>query len=315
MKKITIAILFTFLSSGIIAQTDSTATDSTKANISNQLYKIELAEGRVIVGKIIKEDKREVQVVTSKGKEMIIPLYVIESITPIDDDHLKRNGEYKQENTFSSRYSLTASALPIKKGEGYAQFSWFGAELQYGLGGNFGIGIMTSWLGTPMIANFKKSWKLHKNVHLAVGALAGTHTWSWTDFTMGVPFGSLTLGNEYYNITLTGGYGAVRYGDETTGRSLASIAGTARLTDKISFVFDSFIVLPKSRTVTKTTGEPPYSVTQQVIEKYPSLMLLIPALRWQKDAESAFQFGFTGAAFDNEFAKAPIPMIQWFRKL
>jgi hypothetical protein len=50
-------------------------------------------------------------------------------------------------------------------------------------------------------------------------------------------------------------------------------------------------------------------------ERKVGFSLLIPGIRWQMDSNKAFQFGFGGIVTDGELVPAPIPMIQWFRKL
>ena len=113
---------------------------------------------------------------------------------------------------------------------------------------------------------------------------------------MALPYGTLTLGNKRANISVSGGYGGYFGDGESGGRALFAVAGLAKINTKFSFVFDSFIIPPKS-------GEP-----------WGSAYLFIPGLRIETKEDRAFQFGFAGATFEGETAPIPIPMIQWFRK-
>jgi hypothetical protein len=90
----------------------------------------------------------------------------------------------------------------------------------------------------------------------------------------------------------------------------------------ISFVFDSFIMPPgpnRTRTEGVWNWDPvsntDYYTQRTVTERSPALMVLVPGIRWHTSPNNAFQFGFTGAYYDGEFAPVPIPMVQWFRKI
>ncbi len=134
--------------------------------------------------------------------------------------------------------------MPIKKGEHYVQWNLFGPDFQFGLGKNLGVGIMTSWVGIPIIGTIKKSWQLGEKTQFAVGALIGTGSWALPDWGGALPFGTLSFGDRSKNIAISAGYGAIWQNGDLDGGALASIAGMIKVSPKISLVFDSFILLP-----------------------------------------------------------------------
>jgi hypothetical protein len=303
----------------------------------NKTVVIEKQNGAKFIGEIISEDEREILLKSRNRGEIFIPQHEIKRITEID---IKDDKEYISDDIFATRYFITTNGLPIKKGDNYIQWNLYGPDFQFGIADNFGIGIMTSWVATPIIANAKYSIDLGKNKSMAIGALLGTGSWALPDFGLALPFVSFTLGDRRNNLTLSTGYGAIFYTEsdydpfENTstdinsreGRFLVSIAGIAKITEQFSLVFDTFIS-PFGPIIERKEWEyigywDEESQTriddwQQTIkrERSPNLALIIPGIRWQIDPDRAFQFGFTGFYFDNEFSRVPIPMIQLYRRL
>lgn len=303
----------------------------------DQLYLIIKQNDTKFIGHIITYDEREILIETSDLGRIYIPKHVIKSIEPILEDE----NHYKFEEIFATRYFITTNGIPIKKGENYILWNYYGPDFQFGVAENFGVGVMTSWLATPIIGTAKYSIPLSEKANIGLGLLAGTGSWTFPDMGLILPFVSLTYGNRVNNITLSTGYGGLFYSEETynpsaydnytkvnrsEGRVLLSVAGMAKINDKFSLVFDTFISpWGPEQTYTDWVDESYWDETNEIwIEKYsqktitersPNLALIIPGLRWQMDADRAFQFGFTGVYFDGEFIEAPIPMVQWFRRL
>ncbi len=281
------------------------------------------------VGVITYEDAREVIILTERLGEVAIPKHEIREIRELGEGEF-RDGQFVGEELFATRYFLTTNGLPVKKGESYIQWNLFGPDFQFGIEENFGVGVMTSWFAVPVIGTLKRSWQIGDNTHLAAGGLLGTGSWSRPDIGIILPFAALTRGNRSSNINFSLGYGRLYYTIENynyvtdrtikdryrEGRVLFSVAALGRINQNFSFVFDSFFML---RGPYRTETEFVWSQSMQdMIEvktekRSPGLMVLSPGLRWQSRANSAFQFGFTGARFEGEFV--PVPMLQWFRKI
>jgi hypothetical protein len=213
-------------------------------------------------------------------------------------------GSFVPNEPFATRYFITTNGLPIAKGESYITYNLFGPDIQYGLADNLGVGVITSWIGSPIIFTTKYSFEIDKNVNGAVGLLAGTGGWA-SSFGLAIPYGSITLGNRKSNITGSLGYGTI-WGNENNGggRTIVSIAAMHKISKSISLVFDSFI-LPTTKTYIDPFDNKEY-------KNY--FALLLPGFRFQTSETGAFQFGFAGMSFEGETFAVPFPYIQWFRK-
>lgn len=302
-------------------------------------HKITKQNGVAFVGKLISQDAREVLIETADLGQIYIPKHEIREITVLEKgDDLEGGG------LFGTRYFLTTNGFPVKKGENYVQWNLFGPDFQFGVADNFGMGVMTSWVGIPIIGTAKYSRNLGKNLSGGIGFLGGTGSWAFPNYGLLLPFGVLTAGNRINNINFSAGYGALFVEDERftivnipteystnsiesstyskgEGRPLFSVAGMFRINDKFSFVFDSFL-MPKGKDKEREHIEYNYSdeglTTHSIrkeIQQSSSLLVLSPGLRFQANENSSFQFGFTGIYTDGEFIPVPIPMVQWFRKI
>jgi hypothetical protein len=339
-KKIIVFVILSFYS--FVGNTQQT-NDTT--SFSGKMYIITKNDGTKFMGKIITSDPREVLLESTKIGLVYIPKHEIKSIKEITTSLSEK--DFSEENIFATRYFITTNGFPIRKGDSYIQWNLYGPDFQFGIRDNFGIGIMTSWGGVPIIANAKYSIKLKDELHLGLGLLAGSGSWTFPQLGIGLPFTSLTYGNRKNNITASFGYGAITYRNSngryrlidysndamytnsytlenyqsTEGRLLTSVSGMFRLSNELSFVFDSFILLQGKdkekqqleQMYNQVTNQFTYYISKQN-EDRPAIILLIPGLRWQTNADKAFQFGFAGLNFDREFQKVPIPFVQWYRK-
>jgi hypothetical protein len=248
---------------------------------SSRVYFIISKEnGQDIIAKIVRQDARELEIVTKDGRTIILPQYIVTNIKALDAKYVQENGDYLDEDPYRSRYVITTNGLPIRKGQNYGQFTLLGPEAHFHLNDHLGVGVMTSWLGTPIIGTLKYSKSINENLHWGVGTLIGTGSWTKPEYGFALPFGALTLGNGRYNINFSIGRGIFWYEGEASGTPLYSVAGMARLTPKTSFVFDSFI-------------------TQEV-------SFLIPTLRIHRRNDGAFQFGF-GTIINDGGDPVPFP--------
>jgi hypothetical protein len=301
-------ILVTMLGFGFVASAQP--EQDTVKRIDSTLYKITTSDKNEILGYIIKKDAREILIRTLENREFYIPQYSIKNIEQVDGTKLNSRGEYVGEDKFATRYFITTNGLPLKKGDNYIQWNLFGPDFQFGLADNFGIGVMTSWFGIPIIGTIKKSFQINENTHFALGGLVGTGSWALPDWGGALPFATFSKGDRSKNIAISGGYGAVwqpgNHGKSiVNGRALMSVAGMLKVSSKISLIFDSFIIF-NSR-VKEQYGNQLYEYNK------PGLGLFIPGIRWHQEEGRAFQFGFTGVVTDGEFLPLPIPMVQWYR--
>lgn len=270
------------------AQNDST--------LVNKQYSITKNDGSIYVGEIISQDAREVLIRTGNLGDIIIPKHVIYKIEEVKAGQFDTYGNFIGETIFSTRYFITTNGLPLKKGKSYILWNFYGPDFQFGVGKNTSIGIMSSWVGIPIIGSIKYSLLSNDNASLGLGALLGTGSWILPDYALALPYAVFTLGNYTSNFNISAGYGALILEGDAEGRLLFSVAGISKISSKISLVFDSFIA-------------------PAVNKQQDGVAIFIPGLRWQSTPKSAFQFGFTGVYAVDEFLPVPIPMVQWFRKI
>ncbi len=309
MKTTLFSFLLFILSISSYAQNDSSGTTDTSTT-----YKLSMTTGSELFGKILKQDEREILLLTADNRKIVVPQHTIKTITTINQKNFNSKGEYIGEDKFATRYFLTTNGLPIKKGEHYVQWNLFGPDFQFAISKDLGVGIMSSWFGIPIIGTIKKSFQIKPNIHCAVGALAGTGSWAAPKWGGFLPFATLSFGDRQKNIAFSGGYGAIYENGIGEGRALTSVAGMIKISSKISLVFDSFFLLPGEK---KTISHYDSATSQYVNEtKRTSVVaLLIPGVRWHQAEGRALQFGFTGLYAMDKLAPVPIPTIQWYRSL
>jgi hypothetical protein len=259
----------------------------TTQTVNTRTYQITTSDGNEFFGTIISQDSKEVLIETKNMGQVSIPKYQITEIKEMEPG--KENGTGER---FSTRYFITTNGLPIKKGENYIIWNLYGPDIQFGVTDHLGVGIMTSWVGIPIIGTAKYSFNLGKNTSMSLGTLIGTGSYAAPKFAMVVPFAALTFGDSKRNINFSGGYGAVWTESEDDGRVLLSVAGMTSVSKKASLVFDSFIIPAASHSK--------------------SLSIIIPGFRLETNKGKFFQFGF-GAVFQKGENVIPFPMIQLFQ--
>ena len=286
---------------GAFSQTAPPSQDTTS------LYCITQNDGSKLVGRILSNDSREVKIKTAEGREIIIPQYIIKSITKTNFGDLNEKGEYVGKDNFCTRYFITTNGLPLEKGKNYIQWNLFGPDFQFNVTDHVGMGIMTSWIGMPVIGTIKYSNSISDDVHYAFGGLVGTGSWAAPGVGGALPFAAITFGTGRSNLSFSGGYGAIWNNGSTAGRALASVAGMHKISRKVSLVFDSFFMLAGAdKTYTSYGG---YTQTRS----NPGIAIIIPGVRIHQTESTAFQFGFAGVFYDNELLPVPLPMVQWYR--
>ncbi|MAL16611.1 MAG: hypothetical protein CL670_09450 [Balneola sp.] len=267
----------------INAQTD---TDTTT-------YLVIKNDGSRYIGQILSQDSREVVLLTKELGEIAIPKHEIKEIRELSTDEVNEDGSLKTSSPFSTRYYITTNAQAVSKGDNYIIWNLYGPDIQFGVSDNFGVGLMTTWFGSPIVGSAKYSLVNDKKIGVAVGTLLGTGSWASPEYGIAVPFGSFTYGSIEKNVSLSLGYGAVFGPGSSGGSPLFSLAGINRVSERVSLVFDSFVVTEDSEVAA----------------------LIIPAIRLHSSPEKAFQIGFAAVAADGELLPMPFPFLQWFRKL
>jgi hypothetical protein len=260
-------------------------------------------DGTEYIGLIITQDEREILLETKEIGRLYIPKHEIKSIRELTESDLKA-GAVTGNNMFASRYFLTTNGLRMSKGDCYALFNWWGPDIQYSVSDRLTVGAMSTWLAVPIVLTAKTTFSANENLHFGLGVLAGTLSWADWGSVGALPYGTVTFGNARNNLNLTGGYAMVSGSNNnntgtfhTTTRNtqsapLMSIGCLFRITNKVSFVGDSFIYL-----------------------KNGSFAIIVPGIRVSNKPNKAFQIGFAGIYSDGELVPMPMPMLSWFVRI
>jgi hypothetical protein len=198
--KIVISFLFLFFAYQVSAQQDTLA--------NRKLVVVQISSGKEFVGHILEDDGREILLETEALGKIYIRKSEINKITMVEDEKHLVNGEYNTEGPFTTRYSFTTNALPIKKGENYAIVNLYGPEVHFAVSDNFNIGVMSTWIASPFVLAMKYSMKTsHEKINLSAGLLAGSSGYlnGFRGYG-GLAFGNITIGDRRRNITIAGGF-------------------------------------------------------------------------------------------------------------
>ena len=277
-KSFLIALLFIGICSWVQAQ---------EVRDSTQTYRIIKNDGAEYVGTIIEENAREVLLKTRTLGEIYIPKHEIKEIVLLLSDGRSEEGEQ-----FATRYFFSTNGFSLTD-ENYIIWNIFGPDIQINYQDKVGIGLITSWFGSPIIGSIKFTKALDETTHLGYGSLLGTGSWSQLSVGGVLPYVSLTKGDHTQNVTLSAGYGLIWDDFDTSGNVLVSLAAMKKSTDRISLVFDSFILYNSNE------GE--------------LASLIVPGIRLETQRKRAIQLGFAATYQEGELFPFPLPLIQWFR--
>jgi hypothetical protein len=255
---------------------------------NDKTYVVVKNDGTRFIGQIISSDAREVHLRTDSLGEVFIPKHEIRSIT----EYTGAPEVYNE--VFATRYFLTTNGLPIEKGDSYIQWTLLGPDVHFGIADNVSVGLMTTWLASPVIGSFKYTGAFSENRTYAVGMLVGTTLWNFGNSTwIALPYAAYTLGDASANLNLSAGYGLIRFDGVSEESVMFSVGGLRKVTRSGTLIFDSIMVF--------RDGE--------------SIAMLVPGLRLQTRENSAFQFGFPGVVSSRGSSPVGFPMISWFRRL
>jgi hypothetical protein len=229
-----------------------------------------LNNGNEYIGTISKDDGREIYLMTENMGGVYLQKTEIRSMKPITSASQIVAGEFRNTGPFTTRYAFTTNALGINKGENYTMLNLYGPEMHLAVTNRLSIGIMSTWIGSPLILAAKFTFPTkNPNVNFSIGNLAATSGYLQSFRGFGnLGFANVTLGNRLNNVTLAAGYfmyrggGLENYTEETepvidnnysayinvplglpkpVHGPMFSLGGIARIGAKASFVFDSML--------------------------------------------------------------------------
>jgi hypothetical protein len=209
MKSI-ILFSFLFLSAfSIKAQTDTLKTNE------KALYLVVKTDGNEFYGFILEDDGREILLETKTIGKIYINKSEISKIEKVEDVSYNESGdaEYKdhrEEGAFTTRYYFTTNALPIKKKDNYALIHLYGPEVHFAVSDNFSIGVMATWIASPIAVAMKYSFNSTGKTHLAFGTILGSSGYLFNASGFGgLHWATITHGDRKANISFSAGYSYV----------------------------------------------------------------------------------------------------------
>jgi len=205
-----LGVLFTF-SLGAHAQFEGDSTQS-------QLYLVTKTDGASFYGYILKDDGREILLQTKTIGKLYINKSDIKLIKPVKESEVQveEKGEYSElrdEGPFTTRYYLNTNGLPIKKGENYAMIHLYGPEVHFAVSDNLSLGVMASWIASPIAVAGKYSFDSESKTHFALGTILGSSGFLGQSRGIGgLHWATITQGDRMANVSLSAGYGYVNLG-------------------------------------------------------------------------------------------------------
>lgn len=199
--------LILFILSPSFGQTD------TLSSVKKKYYLVQKTDGSELIGEILKDDGREILLLTKSIGKIFINKTNIKSLTILEESkliglpHASDYQDYRTEGPYTTRYFFTTNALPIKKGEHYAMLGLQGPEVHFAVDDNLSLGVMSTWIGSPLALASKYSFNSTTNTHFSVGTIVGTSGYfSQGQYYGGLYFATITQGNRESNISFSAGY-------------------------------------------------------------------------------------------------------------
>ena len=201
----------------------------------------------------------------------------------------------------------------MKKGTQYGALNLLGPEFNFALSDNFRFGVLSSWIGAPLMLTLRYSFKTNSDkLNFSIGTLLGTTSYlnKFSGF-LAMPNVNATFGDTKNNVTISMGYfylnSNLDIGDVFSIGVInvpeVSIAGTVKLSHKISFIYDGMF------------GN--YGFLYGFSNLAPEIMVM-PGIRFQPNLNNAFQLSLIEVAsfrYSSVLAHIPIPYFTWFFRL
>lgn len=326
-------LLFALTACIVLFATQERASAQNPTDNSKPLYIIIKSNGVEYIGYLLQDDGREVLIETQKLGKVYIPKADIKEMRPLNEEQELIDDEFKPNNPFSTRYSFTTNALPVKKGENYYMLNLYGPEFHFAVSNRFNIGVMSTWLGSPIGVAVKYTIPTqNEKINYSIGSILATsgYIMNFSRFG-GLHFANVTFGDREKNLTLAGGLlhwqggsfelampgvydnnSAYNFSYENVKNPplvgpMFSVAGFVRIGKKASFVFDSMLgvfnrFIPTNRF--ENYYDPNFSSSfpagiriNRIAEKRETIaFFLMPGMRVNRTENSAFQFSLAGVS-------------------
>ena len=223
MKYLLFSIILTMLSFSVGFSQDQIkgkGTETFDKNVNDttkrELFLVRKTDGNELYGFILSDDGREILLQTKTiGKVYIYKSDIKEIIYTnrkigLEAVENESYTEFRDSGPFTTRYYFTNNALPVKKGEDYAMIHLYGPEIHFSLNDKLSLGVMSTWIASPIALASKYSLYSKGNNHIALGTIIGSL--GYLGIGDGGLFGGLhwltyTKGDRLSNISFSAGYG------------------------------------------------------------------------------------------------------------
>lgn len=221
----------------------------------NKTYKVELTDGMVLIGKLLKIESDTIVMKTPIIQRIELTTNNIKSMIELDETLIK-DGDYWFTNPHATRYLFGPSAFNLKKGEGYYQNTMLALNsFNVGVTDNISVGggfELISTFGSIATNNFepilfitpKVSFEVTEDFHAGVG-LYYVNTPN-IDFGnrngsgLAIAYGIGTYGSKDHNITGGLGWGYVQ--GQFEQKPIITVSGMTRLTQKTALVTENWFI-------------------------------------------------------------------------
>jgi hypothetical protein len=194
-------------------------SSQTSEEIENKnLVLIVKNDGGEFIGEIISDDGREILVVTKAIGKIFINKSDISSITKVDEGlENNENKEFRASGPFTTRYYFTTNALPIKKKDNYGLIHLYGPEIHLSVGNKTSIGLMATWIASPIALVLKQQIYSNNNFHVSIGSIIGSSGYLDNGQTYGgLHWGTMTFGNRLSNVSFSAGLAHINWTENIT---------------------------------------------------------------------------------------------------
>ncbi|NQY66249.1 MAG: hypothetical protein HRT72_00770 [Flavobacteriales bacterium] len=216
MIKHLLFILISFYSiSPVFSQDSSNKTEVTAnspdSSATKTYYLIKQRGGTEHYGFILSDDGREILLETKSIGKIYVNKSDISEIIEVAETSVESTtedyGDYREDGALTTRYYLSANALPIKKGENYAMLHIYGPEVQFAVSDNLSLGIMATWIASPIGLAAKYSFNSKGKTHFALGTILGSSGYIFNAKGFGgLHWLTMTHGTRKSNFSISAGF-------------------------------------------------------------------------------------------------------------
>ena len=210
MKSITL-LLFTMIFT-LCSQINAQFAEGDSLSSKN-LFLIIKNDGGEYIGEIISDDGREILVITKQVGKLYLNKSEISSISKVEEKISSiKNGEFRASGPFTTRYYFTNNALPIKRNENYGLIHVYGPEVHLSVANKTSVGVMASWIASPIALALKQQILSYKKFHFSIGSIIGSSGYINQGQTYGgLHWGTITLGDRSSNISFSAGVAHINW--------------------------------------------------------------------------------------------------------